>query len=943
MLSAAALLVLTGLVGRAPEVEDRTAEPEASHEVEAAAGDGSEAGAERGEGEAVAPNGSEPSEGAGPDGDEPEGAGQDGGEPSEGAEQGGDESEGVGPDGGEPSEGAGLDGGESEGADPDGDEPSEGEDPDGGESEGEDLVGEEPGEGEDPDDELDEDEDEDDPWSPDPATAARLRGRVLTFGERDPLSDARLVFPDGRPSVLMELDGSFSVMLPPGRHEFLVRAPGFRDLEAAVELQPRQDLEIELRLESELDSDTYRTVVKAERQVAISSTTLRDDEIHKMAGSRGDPLRVVNSLPGVGQLAGFLPYVVVRGAAPGNTGYYLDGARVPILFHVAIGPSVIHPYFIDAVDFYPSGAPVRLGRYTSGIIEARTRPARRDRVHGDVDVRLTDAGGLLEIPFDRRKKDPDCEEPSRRERKSKGLEGRQCERMPAKGALTVAGRYSYTAGILSLVQSQARIAYWDYQARLDHSLGPNLDFTAFAFGSYDDLGTKATRDEQTGEVLEPAQTFLRFQFHRIDSRLRQRMRGGGQAVYAVVLGLDQTGAGGEEGVGTDEWRIAPRADFRVPISDALTVGFGLDQEFQLFRLPQLDQDMITEDIGFLFSERTVSVTAGYLELLWQKAGFELRPGVRTDFYVQTGRSPYLPRARGVTYATGVDPRLLMRERVGNRLTLKQTLGIYHQPPSFPIPIPGIESFGFERGLQRNTQGSFGYELKLFDERLLLQQDAYLGRLSNLQDYELAAASEEEPLDELEDVINQVTGWAYGLETLLKLDPRLRTFGWIAYTLSRSTRDFPVGGSANSNWDQRHILNLVLGYKISQKWYFSGRMHYHTGRPWTAPVGDQSQIDALRLNRNNARLPPFFQLDLRIERIWRWPDWQLHAVLDVANSTYSNEVFLCTPPTDEGTDVPAFQQMRSSQALDAAAAGGIARCTEQGFRYIIPSFGLRARW
>ena len=316
-----------------------------------------------------------------------------------------------------------------------------------------------------------------------------------------------------------------------------------------------------------------------------------------------------------------------------------------------------------------------------------------------------------------------------------------------------------------------------------------------------------------------------------------------------------------------------------------------------------------------------------------------RPGVRTDFYVQSGNSPYLPRAQGVTYATGVDPRLLLRERVGKRLTLKQAVGVYHQPPSTPIPIPGIESFGFERGLQRNIQGSFGYELQLLDERLLLQQEAYLGRLSNLQDYQLAAASEDEPIDELEDVITQVTGWAYGLETLLKLDPRLRTFGWIAYTLSRSTRDYPLGGSAPSDWDQRHILNLVLGYKISQKWYFSGRMHYHTGRPWTAPVGSQTQIDALRDNRNNARLPPFLQLDLRIERIWRWPDWQLHALLDVTNSTYSKEVFLCTPNTGDGST-----QLFSGQLMArAAAASGIAQCTEQGFRYTIPSVGLQARW
>jgi len=855
-------------------------------------------------------------------------------------EPGGDAAEGD-PDAGASGDDAVTDGGA--------DEPEQGEgDGDGEEAgdEADDADSEEAGDEAD-EVEAEEEAEEEDPWAPDPATAARLRGRVLSFGEREPLGDARLVFTDGRPAVPVESDGTFSVMLPPGRHELIVRAPGFRDLPASVDLQPRQDLEVELRLDSALDSDVYRTVVKAERQVAVSSTTLRDDELRRVPGTRGDPLRVVGSLPGVGQLAGFLPYVVVRGAAPGNTGYYLDGSRVPILFHVAIGPSVIHPHFIDAVDFYPGGAPVRLGRFTSGIIEARTVPARRDRVHGEVDVRLTDAGGMLEIPLDRRRV-AGCTEPTRAERKAAaekaggGKKGRvaadalRCERGPARGALTIAGRYSYTGAILSLVNDQVRIKFWDYQARFDHSLGKNIDFTAFAYGSFDDLGQKPYDDPETGERVVPP-PFVRFQFHRIDTRLRQRLRDGGSAIYAVVFGLDQTGA--VEQIGTDQWRVAPRVDFRVPVKeDELTLGFGLDQEIQVFRLPRFDVEEITEDLGLLFSERTVAVTAGYFELMWQKAGFEARPGVRADFYVQSGNSPYLPRAQGVTYATGVDPRLLLRERVGPRLVLKQAVGIYHQPPSTPIPIPGIESFGFERGLQRNIQGSFGYELQLFDERLLLQQETYVGRLSNLQDYELAGATEDEPIDELEDVISQVTGWDYGLETLLKLDPRLRTFGWIAYTLSRSTRNYQVGGAAPSSWDQRHILNLVLGYKISQKWYFSGRMHYHTGRPWTAPVGSQTQLEALRDNRNNARLPPFFQLDLRIERIWRWPDWQLHALLDVTNSTYSKEVFLCTA---EGEQSPQF--LAGELMVRAASAGGIAQCTEQGFRYVIPSVGLQARW
>jgi hypothetical protein len=796
--------------------------------------------------------------------------------------------------------------------------------------------------------EAEEEEDEDARWAPDPATAARLRGKILSFGEREPLGEARLIFKDGRPSQLVGSDGSFTVMLPPGRHELIVRAPGFRDLPAAVELQPRQDLEVELRLDSELDNDVYRTVVTAERQVAVSSTTLRGDELRRVPGTRGDPLRGVGSLPGVGQLAGFLPYVVVRGAAPGNTGYYLDGSRVPILFHVAIGPSVIHPYFIDAVDFYPSGAPVRLGRYTSGIIEARTRPARRDRLHGDVDLRLTDAGALLEIPIDRRIL-PGCTHETKRRRR--------CKKGPARGALTLAGRYSYTGAVLTLVQSDARIRFWDYQARFDHRLGETLDFTAFAYGSFDDLGQKAFTDPDTGERVQP-DPFLRFQFHRLDSRIRQRLRRDGTAVYAVVLGLDQTGFGGgnpldepsadgDPGAGTNEWRVAPRADFRVPVTDAVALDFGLDQEVQFFRLRNPLEDLTDvgniEDLALLFSEREVVATGIYFDVEVKKNRVEVRPGARLDFFVQSGSSPYLPRARGVTHAVGIDPRLLLRERVAKRWWLKQAVGVYHQAPSFPIPIPGIESFGFERGLQRNIQGSFGYEVTIVEDLLTLSQEAYLGRLSNLQDYELGGATGDSDVEELEDVIARVDGWAYGLETLLKLEPSGKIFGWAAYTLSRSTREYAAGGSAPSNWDQRHIVNLVLGYWISGKWNLGGRVHYHTGRPWTAPLPNQDVADALAENRNNARLPPFFQLDLRLERVWRWPNWQLSASLDVANATYSREVFACTPDENEGGTIEGALRSLGLAARRMAAANGVAACTPQGFRYVIPSLGLRARW
>ena len=51
-----------------------------------------------------------------------------------------------------------------------------------------------------------------------------------------------------------------------------------------------------------------------------------------------------------------LPFFFIRGAPPGNAGYFLDGVRVPLLFHVGAGPSVVHPALIVRVAPGAAGA-----------------------------------------------------------------------------------------------------------------------------------------------------------------------------------------------------------------------------------------------------------------------------------------------------------------------------------------------------------------------------------------------------------------------------------------------------------------------------------------------------------------------------------------------------------------------------------------------------------
>jgi hypothetical protein len=773
----------------------------------------------------------------------------------------------------------------------------------------------------------------------------KVRIQVGVRGRRDSVTGARVLVLD-RPDEALEVEtdarGIAELELQPGALRLSIRADGYESRELELEVTAGELLSVDLLLDERVGGNRYRTVVESERPVAITRTTLREEEIHALPGSGGDPFGVVRSLPGAAQVAGFLPYVVVRGAAPGNTGYYLDGIRVPALFHVAVGPSVVHPYFIDEVDFYAGGVPVRLGRFASGIIEGKTRLAGRERVRGEVDLRLTDTGALLEIPFDR-PRDPAClREADELEGKAR-REARAACMGPGRGALTLGGRYSYTGLILSAIPGiNVKLSYWDYQARLDHDLGRRARYTAFVFGSYDELGPRSAISEiedENGDIItgidRNPDPYLRLEFHRIDQRIRQRIGSRGHVDYRLALGLDRSGV---QGVRVDQWRVVPRIDAQLRLREQLTLHAGLDQEFQIFKLPRgLDPSSLTgsvEDLALLLSERFVSVTGVYVDLAYRYGALELRPGVRADLWAQVGSSPYLPSARTRVSAIGVDPRLLAREQVGERLALRQSVGLYHQAPDPPIPIPGVETIGLEDGLQRNTQGSFGWEWTIVD-RLVLTQDAYLGRLANMQDYELsegiASSGDAAMADEIDDFLVRVTGWAWGLETMLRLIPDGKVYGWLAYTLSWSVRDYPLGGYAPATWDQRHLLNAVLGWNINQKWRLGGRLHVNSGRPYTTRRAKEdgtleTLAEAMAAHRNDARLPAFMQLDLRVERMFLLRDFRLHLYLDLANANFAREVLRC--------DSLAGSVNSSVQVIEGCV-------NPQAVRYILPALGLRA--
>jgi hypothetical protein len=681
-----------------------------------------------------------------------------------------------------------------------------------------------------------------------------VRGRVLARGGRDPVAAASLLL-DAAPAGETGDDGSFELRTTPGRHRLQIQAPGFEPTEVPVITGATAELLI--RLNPRLVGERYETVVT--RPQEAPGEALAADTLLRTPGSLGDPFRVIESLPGVSQVVWPMALYSVRGANPGNTGFFLDDIRLPALFHFALGPAVIHPHFLEKLEFFPGGYPTRYGRFVAGVVSATTASPPPDRPRGSVDVRLFDAGAIVTTPIN-----------------------------DGQGTVALGGRYSYTGLLFSLFSPSYTLSYWDYQARVDHSLGPGR-LTVFAFGSGDDLDHK--EDENVAANIT---------FHRLDVRWLGAV-GPGRLKVRNSLGYDRSAVSLSPVISVPikvrTLSAAPRLGYLVS-GNKLDFEIGADSELQRLR-PSTERADANED---LFRARNALVAGGYLSLTWRPTDwFNATPGFRTDIYFQ-GEDVKQQDA-----LIEPSPGLGMRFRPYGDSWLKAQIGRFSQTASLPVAVPGFESFGLGTfGTQTSRQASLGLE-QPFGDALELDVTSYYQRmkltdLASIFNYDFADST----------VLELRDGESYGVELMLRRPQAHRFYGWLSYTLSWSERLVgPSDARAWSGWDQRHVFNVVSGYRFRGGYTVGARFHLNSGRPY--PLFDDDNPGP----PDYIRLPTFYQLDLRGERRFVFDKYTLDVYIETVNTTLSRNVF------------------------DVKREYG--RVEEKAFRIVLPSVGVHAQW
>lgn len=727
-----------------------------------------------------------------------------------------------------------------------------------------------------------------------------LQGTVVEMGTRRPLEAIQVsaTLPDGSERLAStDGDGAWSFHgVPPGEIRLRARYPGYKEAERSVEVVEGELTEVRLWLKDLSYREDEALIVYERDTPDVTRRTLSVDEIRRIPGTFGDPVRVVQTLPGAARSPFGTGLLVIRGSNPEDSGVYIDGIRIPLIYHLGGYVSVINADLVEAVDYLPGGYGVRYGRSTGGVIDVTTKrfePADLDLPRTKVtwSTDLLDSGGMVQTTLGEER----------------------------KTHLAVAGRRSYIDAILPPFLEAfndgptftVEPIWWDYQLKLDRTDADKDPLSVFWFGFQDTLtantppsvaqGTDPDAQGDLGTLYGTHRGYVRWE-HELAPDL--------DLLLTPSLGYDlaEFSLGSALRVRQQQIVLELRAETPWELSEAVTLTPGVDLiaywwDFDT-RLPfnpdsfadfdPLDEreDWTIGGAGMVYAPD--AFLEAQLRPFAERDRLLLTPGVRLSV-VEAVR--FDPDDRLVVRQLGFDPRLLSRFGLTEATSLKGATGIYTQPAQ---PFEGYRPSGVaEVGMERAWSSELGVEQRLAPG---LQGD--LSVFYKQLDQLLVPNPEYTGL-EAQYFVNEGVGRVYGAELILRQARVDRFFGWVSYTLSRSERnDYPdrepdegdavfPGDPEAGTWypyelDQTHILVAVAGYALPRDWEVSAKVQYVTGNPYTPYGGGVYDVDQdfyypyATASYNSERLPDFFALDLRVDRLWTFKRWQLETYLDLLN-------------------------------------------------------------
>ena len=730
-----------------------------------------------------------------------------------------------------------------------------------------------------------------------------IQGKVVDVSSRKPLSGAKIQVDKQEALATTGADGAFEVKgIEPGYHTVTVTVDGYES-ESSSELLFTYDKSPYILLEltslaSGVGEVTIRktNIQKREAESPVSSQKLSIREIERNPGGNRDISKIIQSLPGVVSVPGFRNDVVIRGGAPSENKFYLDGIEIPIINHFQTqgstgGPvGLLNVNFIKEVNFYTGAFPVNFANGLSSVLDFRQMDGNANKAKYRFTLGSSDVGFTADGP------------------------------MGKKATYIFSARQSYLQGLFSVLGLPFLPNFIDYQAKVKVKLNDKDDISFLMVGAVDFFRLNLNVNDNITDSLQlksnkyilgylPVYRQWNYTFGTVYTHYGK----GSKTQYFLSRNmLNNTSykyRNNDES--TEDNRIftynsiEEENKLRVENSRSLNrwkvltgagveyVQFGVDNKAKILIPGAPGTAGIVKDIAFN-SQLNLAKYSGFVRAYRNVMG-----NGTLSFAGRLDGNTFNKEMQNVLNQPTASVSASLPTKVDG-LFFNANVGQFTQLPSYTIlgyrnaageldnlnRVKYIRNRMVAAGLQYNKVKDTritleGFYKKYANYPLALNDSICLGNLGT--DFAVVG---NEPVSSVCD------GRAYGMEFLIQKRSRSGLYGILAYTLSWSEFNDKNGKAVNSAWDSRHTLSLVGGMKLKRNWEMGAKFRMASGRPYTpydvqrSLVKGNWDVKGVALNdysRLNAeRLGTFSQLDVRVDKVWYFKRSSLNLYMDIQN-------------------------------------------------------------
>jgi len=733
-----------------------------------------------------------------------------------------------------------------------------------------------------------------------------LAGEVIDKGTQKPIAGAKIQLVNTKFVTTTDSTGKYYFKrIPTGQYHLLIESLGNIPVNlynvivtsgnlsySTSELEPEA-----VTLKEVIVGNIKKTVRAATLETPLSIQKLTAEEIKSSPGSNFDISKVVQSLPGVTGSAstglGFRNDIIVRGGAPNENVFYLDGIEIPVINHFttqgsAGGPQgILNVSFIDEVKLSTSAFDAKYDNALSSVFEFKQKRGNSEKTQGNVRLGATEIASTLDGPLSK----------------------------DGKTTYLLSARRSYLQFLFKVLDLPIRPNFWDFQFKVTHVIDPKTTLTLLGVGAIDEFAFAAPKNATPEKIFAlNAGPSINQWSYTVGASLKKLINKGYWNLSVSENHLNnvnekyQNNLGPDKGEKTLDYTSNESAEnIRWDITkNFIGIKWTTGVNFQNVNYDNSTNQLLRYNslstIGNNIQIGAPVILKYATSLQYQKYGAFFQMGKRA-FNNRLGISAGV-RNDGNNFTTDgnqitkrISPRFSISYVLTDKINLNASVGKYYK-------IEPNTVLGFRDANNNYTNRSTAYISSTHyvtgieyipSESTRFTGEVFYKRYNNVaisvnKGISLSNLGADFNILGNEPVISDGLGRSYGFELFAQKKLTDKFSGIISYSFFKSEYTNVNNAFIPSAWQNTHLISLTGGYKFKNNWELGIKFRYQGGTPYTPYDMNQSKINFATLGLgvfdyskiNSLTNKPFHSSDLRVDKKYNYKKTTLDFFIDITN-------------------------------------------------------------